>query len=502
MKLKWKKLYTSLGLLMFTFAIMFNITFTVNAANEAVIKEGIFVGNVNISGMNKEQAMDAVNEYVESVKPVTITLLAADNHEVQTTAEALGIAWANPEIIEEALTIGSTGNIVQRYKTLKDLQYENKVYSVEWTFDINAINNILIEECAQFDQEPVNYSLLRKNNQFTVVEGTTGYSLDVESSIDYVYNYLTKEWNQEPCQIALEIGVTEPAGSAEELATVEDVLGTFTTSFSTSGRARSENVTNGCELVNGITVYPGEEFSTYEAVSPFTEKNGYYMAGSYLNGKVVDSLGGGICQVSTTLYNTVLNAELEVTERHNHSMIVGYVDPSADAAIAESAGKDFKFINTTDYPIYIEGVVENKKLTFTIYGNETRDSGRVVTYVSEVIERTDPPADTIYADATQPIGYIITESAHIGYKAKLWKVVTENGVEVSRTQVNSSSYKMVPRSATIGTATADPAAYNEIMAAIGTASIDHVKNVIAILQGQTVPTQEVPAEQTQVTPAQ
>ena len=93
---------------------------------------------------------------------------------------------------------------------------------------------------------------------------------------------------------------------------------------------------------------------------------------------MVDSLGGGICQVSTTLYNAVLLSELEVTERHNHSMIVTYVDPSADAAIAESAGKDFKFVNNTDHPIYIDGHCENKNITFTIYGVETRSAEREV----------------------------------------------------------------------------------------------------------------------------
>ena len=210
-----------------------------------------------------------------------------------------------------------------------------------------------------------------------------------------------------------------------------------------------------------------------------------------MNGKVVDSLGGGICQVSTTLYNAVLNAELEVTERHNHSMIVSYVDPSADAAIAESSGKDFCFVNNTDAPIYIEGVIENKRVTFTIYGKETRAANRQVKYESKVLEVINPPADMIYADASQPIGYIVQESAHIGYKAQLWKVVTEDGVEVSRTQVNSSSYKMVPRSATVGTATNDPTAYEEIMAAIGTNSIDHVKNVIALLTAQPADTNSV-----------
>ncbi len=456
----------------------------VEAKGEATIKKGIYADIVDLAGMNKSEAEQAIESYVEGLKPVEIVLIAANNQEVTTTAGDLGITWSNPEIVKEAIETGQHGNVIQRYKIIKDLQHENKIYKIEFEYDFQAINNILIEQCAKFDQEEIDYSLKKEKDSFTVIDGQIGYYLDVETSIDTIYDYLKNEWNHEPSIINLKILVKEPKGSAEELAYVKDLLGGFTTSFTSSGTARSANVTNACELINGVTIYPGEEFSTLEAIAPFTQANGYYMAGSYLNGKVVDSLGGGICQVSTTLYNTVLKSELEVTERYNHSMIVTYVDPSADAAIAESAGKDFKFINNKDYPIYVEGVISNKHITFNIYGNETRDSNRKVEYISEVLEKKEPTSDTIYADAGQPIGYIVPESAHIGYKARLWKVVTENGVEVSRTQVNSSSYKMVPRSAVVGTATADPNAYNEIMAAIGTGSIDHIKNVIALLNAQ------------------
>ena len=173
-----------------------------------------------------------------------------------------------------------------------------------------------------------------------------------------------------------------------------------------------------------------------------------------------------------------LRAELEVTERYNHSMIVSYVDPSADAAIAESSGKDFKFKNNTDYPIYIEGrTTSDKQITFTIYGVETRDSNREVSYESVVLERIVPDTEVIYTDASQPVGYCAVQSAHVGYKAQLWKVVKENGVEVSREQVNSSTYMKAPRSATVGVATEDPNAYNAIMAAVATNSIDQVKAV-------------------------
>lgn len=480
MKKIQRRLFTPALLLMLVLAF----GMTVQAKEAETIKQGIFADGIDLSGMTAAQATATIEAYVEALQPVIITLEAAGGKSVDVTAGDLGIIWSNRELVEDAIAQGRQGNVIQRYKALKDLEHENYVLKINLDFDIQAINDILTTKCVKHDQKAVNVSLKRENGEFFVVEGQTGYLLDVETSIDKVYEYMTQEWDHEPVTIPLNIEEEQPKGSAEELSVVGDVLGSFTTSYKTSGPSRSANVENGCNLINGTTIYPGEEFSTYETVSPFSEKNGYYMAGSYVSGKVVDSLGGGICQVSTTLYNAVLLSELEVSERHNHSMIVGYVDPSADAAIAESAGKDFRFVNTTEYPIYIEGRTKDKNITFTIYGKETRDAGHSVRYESEVLEVINPPADIIYADASQPIGYFVKESAHIGYKAKLWKVVYENGKEVSRTQVNSSNYKMVPRSATVGTATSDPQAYEEIMAAIGTANVDHVQNVIALLTSQ------------------
>ena len=453
------------------------------AKSDNTIKAGIYIGDISVAGMTADEARNAVNEYIDSLREVEITLLVTEENSVTVTAGELGVSWGNPEIVDAAAMLGTQGNIVQRYKALKDLEKENKVYAIELDFDIVAINRILADECKQYDTTAVDMGLVLENGVFRVVEGQTGYALDVEDSIDVIYGYLAEEWNHEACSIQLSVAVTEPRGSEEELLMVKDLLGSFTTSYSTSNSNRSANVANGCKLINGTLLYPGDEFSTCDTVTPFTERNGYYLAGSYLNGKVVDSLGGGICQVSTTLYNAVLLSELEVTERYNHSMIVTYVNPSADAAISDTSGKDFCFVNNTDYPIYIEGyTTPNKEITFNIYGVETRSAGHTVEYVGEVLETIRPESDTIYPDASQPIGYIgNVEGAHIGYKARLWKIVKEDGVEVSREVINTSSYKMVPRSAVVGVSTADPNAYNEIMAAIGTGSLDHVRNVVAVL---------------------
>lgn len=460
------------------------------SAEEDRIKNGIYAGDVDLSGMTSQEAAAAVSAYVDRLKDIEITLITSGDTEITATAGELGVDWANRELVAEALEVGKSGNVIERYKIMKDLEHENLTYPVELSFSLSNIRNVVEEKCTGYDMEAVSWTLKKVDGEFQIVEGNNGYALDVESSVDKVNDFLNTQWERQPCSIALDVKITEPRGTKEELAQVKDVLGTYTTYYPESDANRAANITTGSNHINGTLLYPGEEFSTYDAVTPFSVANGYYPAGSFMNGRLVNSLGGGVCQVSTTFYNAVLLAEVEVVERSNHSMMVTYVEPSCDAAIAESGGsasKDFIIRNNLENPIYIESVTEGKSITVTIYGKETRDPNREIRYESKVLEVNRPPADDIYPDESQPLGYITTSGAFIGYKAQLWKVELVNGKEVSRTQVNSSSYKMVPRSAVVGTATADPAAHEEIMAAIGTGNIDHVKNVIALLLSPPTP---------------
>lgn len=144
---------------------------------------------------------------------------------------------------------------------------------------------------------------------------------------------------------------------------------------------------------------PGEVLSGYECLQPFTTSNGYKTAAAYENGKVVDSIGGGVCQIATTLYGASLEAEVEIVQRQNHSMIVTYVEPSMDAAIAGTY-KDIKIKNNYSTPIYVEAYTSGKKLTFTLYGKETRPEGRKVEYISETIGTTSPGEPQLIVDNT------------------------------------------------------------------------------------------------------
>ena len=446
---------------------------------DGVISKGVYADTIDLSSMTYDEANRAITEYVNTLKNTEITLLSVNGTSKVVTAGELGLKWNNTGIIGEAVGLGKEGNIVNRYKALKDLEFSKKIYTVELGFDQATIKTMLEAQAEQDNIEPIDATLSRADGTFSVVPGQTGYSINIDSSANKIIDTLSSEWNKQATAIELAVDVNEPKGKTDELQMVKDVLGTFTTSYKSSGTSRSGNVANGTRLIDGIVLFPGEEFSAYDTVEPFTEENGYFMAGSYLNGLVVESLGGGICQVTSTLYNAVLRAELEVTERSNHSMIVNYVNLSSDAAIAGTY-KNFRFVNSLDYPIYIEGKTsEDKKITFTIYGVETRPENREVSFESVELSKTIPEGDKIVADPGQPVGYIDVQSAHTGFVGELWKIVKVDGVETERVKINKSTYTATPRTATVGTATSDPNVATAIQSAIATSSIDYCKSVIA-----------------------
>ena len=444
------------------------------------IMNGIYFDDIDMSGKTYDEAVKLIRDKVRSMSEANITLNSIGGNSVSVTAQELGLAWNDTNLVADALYVGRSGNIVERYKERKDLEHDRKVYPINVEFDRATVEAIVNEQGDRYNVEAKNATLSKSDGDFVVTPGTKGEKIDANASISRIMSNLD---NFTGSDLTIDMVVVEdiPKATAEDLEKVHDVIGRYKTSFKTSNADRSGNVRNGTRLVNGTVLLPGDSFSMYQTVSPFTEENGYYLAGSYLNGMVVESLGGGICQVSSTLYNAVLRAELQVDERHNHSMIVSYVDLSSDAAISGTS-KDFKFTNNTEYPIYIEGITtEDKQVVFTIYGVETRPSNREVSYESEKISETVPEGDKIIADPSLPLGSISTQSAHTGYVGKLWKIVKVDGKETERVEVNKSTYLPTPRTATVGTATDNPAALAMVQAAIASGSIDTVKATVGEL---------------------
>lgn len=429
------------------------------------IAEGVYIGNVYVGGMTEAEAEAAVEAYIEETADTQITLVAGEQSTVVTAGE-LGIEFSDMSVIEEAMDVARGGNLIKRYKDIKDLENGDKVISLRFAVNEEDVTALLEEKADELNQEAVDNGLTRENGEFVFIKGAQGIEVNTTESIAAIEEFVNDGWDGTEKSISLVAEIVEPRGTEEELAMVTDFLGGYSTNYKDSNANRCTNISVAAGLIDGTILYPGEEFSVADAIGPLDASNGYELAGAYENGQTVQSYGGGVCQVSTTLYNAVILAELEVTERFNHSMIVSYVKPSMDAAIAGDY-KDLCFVNNLDTPIYLEGYTVGKDLYFNIYGHETRPDNRVVTYESEVVSREDPV--TQFVATGDPVGYIgVAQGAHVGYVARLWKVVTVDGVEESREVVNKSTYKSSPRIVKVGTATGDPNVAAAIGAAIAT----------------------------------
>lgn len=443
--------------------------------------EGVFIENVSVGGMTEEEITQAVDAKLEELRACTIRLIAG-NQSVETTAGDLGLTCTNTDVVRQALYAGQRGNVLDRFLVQRHLQETGpEVLELSFSVDADAVRSVVENQAGAMNTQAVDASLTLENGTFVVHEGQDGYVINTDASVEKIVSYMSGEWHGGNGDVVLVTDVEEAGGDPELLSLVQNKLGSSSTDYSGSNSGRKQNVKRGAELVNGTVLYPGEEFSMEAIAVPFSAENGYAPAASYEMGSVVETYGGGICQVSTTLYLAVLRAELEVTERSNHSMIVNYVKPSMDAAIAEGY-KDFRFVNNTDAPIYIMGYADGSEIGFVIYGHETRDPNRTVTYESETLTTTECTTELV-EDPEAAYGTVtLKSSGHTGYTARLWKVVTVNGEE-TREQVNSSTYNMTPNTYAVGTKTDDSAALAAMRAAIETDDRNKVSETAAKYPG-------------------
>lgn len=418
------------------------------------ICEGVYVESVNISGMTKEQAEEAVNGYIAGLAARTLEV-DVNGKIISTSLSELGYQCDAGDCIAQAMKVGKEGNLFSNYAKIKEVEAEHVVYNLQFSYSDKKLNKFIKNKCAKECTSAKNSKIKMKNGRLTYTKSRKGIGIDVATTAESIKKALKEQEKQDTVQAKAVVTMQEPTVTKELASRCKDKIGSFSTRFNAGNVSRSRNVANAARLINTTVIYPGETFSVHDTISPLTEDNGYYAAPSYNNGQVVDSIGGGVCQVSTTLYNAVLRSELEVVERSPHSMAVTYVEPSMDAAIAGDY-KDFKFKNNTEVPVYIEGGTYSGTIFFNIYGEETRSSDRKVEFESEVTQEIQPGADKVTVDKTKPANYTkVTQEAHIGYKAVLWKIVTENGKR-KKTQVNSSTYQPSPKYVIKGGAKATP----------------------------------------------
>lgn len=425
-------------------------TFAASEDTEEVVKEGVRIDSVDVGNMSYDEMKEAVEDIVKERLGIKVSL-KVNKDTVETTLEELGYSWDNKDILDEAMGAGKQGNVIKRYKDSIDLKKKGKTLELDMSFDKDTLKTAIEKVCEPYNVKSKNATLKATGHGFKIINGKEGCEVDYNKTVDQLISYIEKDWDKK-AEISFETTtkITKPKYTKKDCQKVSnEPMGSYTTYFSAGVVNRNNNIRNGAEKLSDQVIYPGERFSCNEHLVPWTEDNGWYPAGTYSDGGVVDSLGGGICQVSSTLYNALLEAEIKVVERYPHSMAVSYVPLAADAALAGDY-KDLVFENNTDAPIYIQAHYSDGAITFNVYGHDTRKEGHKVEYVSKTV-KTIPMTTKTKKDSSKEEGYTETIPGHVGYVAELYKVTYENGEQVSNELLHTSTYKMSPTTKIIGT---------------------------------------------------
>ena len=417
-----------------------NETESAEALGTEAVAEKVTVDGVDISGRTQEQAKAAI--------------LAQYNWNMKVTYQD-----------KEA----EVGNLMEAKVTeLLDEIYAGEI-KVGESYTVN-MDNMMEPAMAEAALIAGNWNMVAKNGgisgydkssgTFTFSEGTNGMVIDQEHLAQAIVDAIqAREYDKTNEASVKEVS---PELTAAQLKDKYKTIATYTTT-TTSNSNRNENIRLACEAVNGTILNPGQEFSFNETTGARTEAKGYKPATAYLNGEVVQEPGGGVCQVSSTLYNAVVFAGLKSTERHAHSYEPSYVTPGEEAAVSYG-GPDFKFVNNSDYPIAIKTSFANRELTISIYGVQILPDGTKIRMESKKTSELDPPEPTYEEDQTlQPEVEKVVKEAVMGTRWTTELEKYENGTVVSREHFHSSTYRgkaaIIKRNTSgVVATTADPSA--------------------------------------------
>ena len=511
-KKRRKIVYIVVGIIIFILAL-FSVIFSLLNINNNDIVSGVSIKGINVSGMSKEEAKQNIEKITTEKLLKTIKLVDGDykvdlnpkdieasfdvdkaveeaynvgrngniitnNYEIlmaklfkkdisldfslneeklleiinDTSLKLPGTVVQSSYYIEEDELIITKGAAGERIKAdeLKSEIYNN----IE---DLNVGDTELeipteVVEPDPIDLEKIRNEIYKEPKDAYVTKNPTEVHTHV-NGVDFAISMdeAKKIIEEDKDEYTIPLKITIPDKTIADLGeeAFPDMLSTFTTRYDASNYNRSTNIELATKSINGTVIMPGEVFSYNQTIGRTTLEKGYKEGTAYVGGKVVPDVGGGICQVSSTLYNTALLANLEITERTNHLFETSYVAPSRDATVYWGS-IDFKFKNTRSYPIKIVGTAKNGVVKIDLYGIKEEEEYEVV-IESEVISYI--PNETEYKkDSTLASGKQVVEQVGFnGCKSKGYRILKKNGVVISKTLLSTDTYSPQNKVVRVGT---------------------------------------------------
>ena len=478
--------------------------------NNSKIISNISVNGINISKLSKEEAKQQLLDKLSKNAEQNITA-KTDDFEYQFQLSQIEIKYDVDKAVEDAYAIGRDGNIFKNNFEIIGCKLKNKNIEIAMTYNEELLNNIVEEIAVKIPNAVVEANYCVEDNKLTITKGTAGNTINKENfkkevveranlektteksinleiikvepkeiDIDKIYNEVHKEaqnayYTKNPFQVYPHVdGVDFDIEAAKEMLKEDkmeyvidliitipeittnkigneafpDLLSTFSTKYDASNIPRTSNLKLAMKKLNGVVVAPGETFSYNKTLGKRTAEAGYKEAGGFAGGKVVQTLAGGICQISSTLYDAVVYANLDIVERHNHMFLAGYVGAGKDATVVYGA-YDFKFKNTRKYPIMIKTTIGSGVAKIDIFGikedveYEVEISTKVLSYTPFKVIREE---DSSLAPGKEKV----VQNGMNGCKSITYKILKLNGKEVSRTVLSSDTYDAMNKIIKVG----------------------------------------------------
>ena len=498
-------IFVTIGIIIL-FLLLFSSIFALININNSKIISGVKIEGIDVSGLSKDEAkakLEAIyNEKKEKEIPIKY-----NEFESSINPSMIELNYNVEKAVDEAINIGRNNNIfINNYNILFTL-IGKKDINVEMTINEEATKKIIEDTGANLPGIVIESSYYIEGENLIITKGKEGIKIDTEQlltklkerlnditiqnnyieipvttktpepiDVDKIHSEIYKEmqnayYTKDPFEIhpevegvdfnvdevkamiaaedkeeyTVKLTITKPTVTVNDIGTeaFPDKLGTFTTRYDERDTDRTTNLKLACQKLNNQVVLAGATFSYNSTLGERTIAAGYKNAKIYSNGQVVDGLGGGICQISSTLYNAVVDANLGIVERRNHQFVTSYVPAGKDATVVYGM-TDFKFKNTRKYPIKIVATAQNGIATISIYGNKEEVEYDVTLEVKQL--STIPVTTQYVEDSSLPVGTEkVKQAGANGVKTETYLVKSLNGKVVSREVISRDTYNAMPR---------------------------------------------------------
>lgn len=330
--------------------------------NNSKIGNNVYIEEINLSNLTKNEAIEKINNEIQEK---SIKLIYGSN-EYLITPKDISLDYNIENLVDKAYNYNKTDDFFENVKIFLNLRENKKIFDIKPIYDEAKLSQKIEEITNSINVSEVDATIfIDEYGNINKTPSKDGRELDIVHLKENIYDGIrSKEYKE----VNLKVEDIKPKVSTKDVDNVNYLLAEFSTNFSTHNENRATNIEVASKKTSDILLMPGEEFSYNDTTGKRIAANGYKDAPVIINGKLEQDVGGGVCQVSSTMFNSVMYSGLEVTSRRNHSLKISYLPIGQDAMVSDG-GSDFRFKNPYSSPIYIKNVVSDGVLTSRIYGN-------------------------------------------------------------------------------------------------------------------------------------